>query len=429
MKTLGMLAGANGKHRMHDTAQFDRHVLSNGIVVWLQKPVIQTDYRGYLSVFFAGVGENIDPINRKGLAHFFEHMMFRGSVNRPTKDLLIDPITGNSGFINANTSRWYTEYQVQIHSDLLKIAAEILADMLMNPLFESKIIPIEKQVVLGEIREHRITGEQLKGVHGKKVVYPKNHPFLVQDRGYPSHLERITENDLHDFFQENYHAGRANIICGGNFSFRDDVLDILENFFGKMRSGTAWSGVVAPYRANKSGDYSFVDRRFVTDSFDLCYFFDALEDRQYRALDFLISSIGCSFGSPLFHELREKHGWVYSFSLSCHKTSEGPFALFTSTLDPKRFSDAQQIFFEVLRNISEDFIIRRMREAQMRREIGFQDSIDVCKGTAIEIMIDGNACSYSESENATDDLLLEDVLSWRDKLLSLKPLVIKFLTK
>lgn len=428
METLGMLAGANGKRRLHDTSQFDRHVLSNGIVVWLQKPVIQTDYRGFLSVFFSNVGHHNDPCDAKGLAHFLEHMIFRGSKNNRSKEELIGPISRNSGLINASTSKRHTQYQVQIHQDKLEIAAETLFEMVSSPLLAPQDIEIERNVILREIQEHRITGNDLTTEHVKRILCGKNHPMLFPGRGYPSHVEKISEEDLRSFFAANYHAGNANIICGGSFSFRGDALLILERIFGKMTVGPSNSENIIPCNP-AGGVFTLKDRRYETNSLNIGYFFPKLAREKMRPLEFLVDSVGSGFSSPLLHELREKRGLIYNMSFDTKNSDEAAIATFFCGLRPGKFEEAQQIFLEVLSRINEDFLISRMYEQQNKRGNFFNLPVVVCDDAVDEIMTHGRTYSYEEWEKMEDDILLEDVMSWRDKLLSLEPLVIHFLIK
>lgn len=429
MRTLGIMAGENGKRRMHDTSQFDRHVLSNGVVVWLQKPVIQTDYRGFLSVFFVGVGSYSDPEELKGMAHFVEHMLFRGSENKRSQDELISPITQNSGSINAKTGKYYVEYQVQINRDKLEIAAETLFDMVNAPLFDANDVVAERKIILREIREHRISGKQLMTEHAKKIMYSKKHPALFPVIGYSSHLEKITENEMRDFFIKHYHRGNANIVCGGSFSFRPDVIQILEKIFGNMRHGKINSVCEVVNLESAKGLFKFADKRYGVDSLNIGYLFPKFSMREMKLANFLNDCVSSGFGSPLFHELREKRGLVYSMSLKAASSVEGSVVALNCDLRPGKFNEAQEILLKVLGGIKEDLIIRRMREEQNKRENDFKLPVFVCEDAVDEIITHGRTYTYHEWEQLEDDIFLEDVLAWRDKLLSLEPLVIHFTTK
>ena len=90
--------------RLHDTSQFERQQLSNGITVWLQKPSIVTDYKGYLSIFFKNAGSASEKEGSEGLAHFLEHMLFRRSLCCNSESELVAPITENGGIYNGRTN-------------------------------------------------------------------------------------------------------------------------------------------------------------------------------------------------------------------------------------------------------------------------------------------------------------------------------------
>jgi predicted Zn-dependent peptidase len=428
MKTLGELAGGNGKRRMHNTCNFQHHFLKNGVSVWLQSPVIQTDRYGYVSVFFSGAGSHADPPGLKGLAHFAEHMFFSGNQKYPNKEALNKEIISKSGSINAYTNRHSTDFVVNIHEDKLEKACEVLFSMISHPLFRKEDINFEKKIVLREVEERRPRGDSLIWKHSIGAICGKKHPLNVPEIGYASHIEKISSDDLFFFHDKYYHSGNANIICGGSFSFRKDVLLVLEKVFGKMKIGL--ENPVAAIPVLTGGGFSkLTDKRYGKNIFELSYVFPKLSRKDAKILEFLRDCMGDGSGKPLFEELRQKRGLVYSLDLSVNTVPEFSAFEFSCNLEPQNFDEANEVFLQVLKNLDRKNFIKCMKEEQDKRDNYFNPPMKACKGIINEIITRGNLSSYYEDEEMEDSLLLEDVFNWKDKLLAKNPFVIHFIDK
>ena len=82
----GMNTGLEGMRRKHDTARFVKNVLPNGVTIWNQESAIHVDEAIEIMGFLPNVGSQLDPQHKPGLAHFFEHMPFRGTKNSDHED-------------------------------------------------------------------------------------------------------------------------------------------------------------------------------------------------------------------------------------------------------------------------------------------------------------------------------------------------------
>jgi predicted Zn-dependent peptidase len=337
---------------MYDTEQFVRHELSNGIVVWLQKPSILVSLRGYLSVFFKGVGSFIDPRGLEGLAHFVEHAVFCGSRSRPSAVSLSMPIFENGGFINAVTDELFTEHWCEIGKEYFHHAVQTLFETLTEPLFDEEDLKIEKAVVIREINDYQnIGGKNLINEHAMRFIYGKGHPIVRKIRGYPSSVERISTKDVRDFFEKYYHAGSANIVCGGSFSCIPNVLEILEEHFGRMKRGESVSLVTPPLNFNLTGRHVFSDRRYGVDELNLHYLSPRISYPEFIAPKMLFGSLTCNLIAPLMLELREKRGIVYGVTSNVANTLYGSIAGMECFIHKDKFSEAEDIFLNMLKNI------------------------------------------------------------------------------
>lgn len=429
MKT-GIETGYEGTRRMHDTAQFGGHTLSNGIVVWLQKPTVLIDHGGYLSVFFKGVGSFMDPPGLRGLAHYVEHAVFCGSKSSPSLSELVNPVLDNGGNFNAFTSNVFTEYWCTISQQYFRQAAKMLAELLTDPLFDPQDIRIERDVIIREIKDsYKVKGKRLITEHSREFIFGKGHPVLRSIAGYPSTVEKITAADIEGFFKKHYHAGNANIVCGGSFSVVPNILGMLEEFFGGMRGGSANPLLLQPFKTTIEGLHTFQDKRYGVDSLSLAYPMPQIPYPQRVAPWILFESLAETLTSPLLIELREKRGMVYGVTSKLVTSLYGSLAGMECYISTTRFAEAERIFRDMLKSIDAKHFARYMGRLQKERLIEFQHPVNACREVADDVILNGRSVSWHEHAEFQDAITVEELLAWRDHFLAKEPLVIHFVNK
>ena len=104
---------------------------------------------------FVGVGSINETENIRGASHFLEHMLFKGTNKRPKSDDISKELDSVGAYFNAYTDKDLTSYIVKLNSDYLE-KADILSDMLLNPIFEEKNFEIEKKLVVEELDKTKI---------------------------------------------------------------------------------------------------------------------------------------------------------------------------------------------------------------------------------------------------------------------------------
>src|SRR5579885_2939451 len=98
------------------------------------------------------VGSRDEEAAQAGIAHFIEHMVFKGTARRPLSSTLTEEIEGTGGTIDAGTSRETTQYSVRVPYDALETGFDVLADMMRGSLFREEDIEKEREVITEEIR-------------------------------------------------------------------------------------------------------------------------------------------------------------------------------------------------------------------------------------------------------------------------------------
>lgn len=181
-----------------------------------------------MKVWYA-VGSRDEQPGLTGVAHYLEHMMFRGTKKYGPRKFS-EIIKKNGGSHNAFTSFDYTAYYERIASDRLELIIELEADRMVNMVLEKKTFDAEKNVVHEERRTRydRPVGkfwEQLRA-----VAYT-NHPYKNPIIGWPEDIEAITIKDMQAFYRRYYSPENAVAVLVGDFKV-DEAIALLEKHFG-----------------------------------------------------------------------------------------------------------------------------------------------------------------------------------------------------
>jgi len=178
------------------------------------------------------VGSNNEVGREKGISHFLEHMVFEGTTTRSSFDIS-SAIEGLGGEIGAYTSNEETCFYITVADRHTRKAAEILFDVLANPVFDIKLIEKERQVILSEIRQKHDEPRFYQWELFLRNLFP-SHPAGSPISGTLGSVQSISRKILANYYEKYYSSGNA-IVCfvGKSKSSRD----IVENMFSKLRKG------------------------------------------------------------------------------------------------------------------------------------------------------------------------------------------------
>ena len=203
--------------------------LKNGLKVFLahndESPGIQT----YIAV---KTGSNRDPKDNTGLAHYLEHMMFKGTSNVSSDDFE-RLIAKFGGVNNAFTSYDYTGYYELFPANRLPLALELEADRMVNLRFDAKEFAKEHQVVMEERRQRTDDNPLAKAYESFRLLALPDSPKGESVIGPMSELESITLPELKDWYKTWYAPNNATLVIVGDVK-PDEVLTHVQRYFGKL---------------------------------------------------------------------------------------------------------------------------------------------------------------------------------------------------
>ena len=264
------------------------HVRSISVGVWLTR------------------GSRHEPEQCSGIAHFVEHMLFKGTATRSAEDIAqaIDSIGGQ---LDAFTAKEYASYYIKVLDEHLPLALDILSDIVLHPAFDRDDIEREKKVILEEIKMVEDTPDDLVHELFTQSLW-EGHPLGRPILGTRETVEAFTQEALREYFARVYTANNFVVSAVGNLE-HERVRELVEKAFGSMPGSTETAAertpVVTPRFLVRSKDLEQSHICLGTSSYSQSH-----EDRYVSYV--LNTLLGGSMSSRLFQNVREKRGLAYA---------------------------------------------------------------------------------------------------------------------
>jgi predicted Zn-dependent peptidase len=317
------------------------HVRSVTIGVWLKR------------------GSRHETPEQSGIAHFIEHMVFKGTKNR-SAETIASEVDSIGGYMDAFTAKEYASFHLKVLDEHLPLAVDILGDIVRNPLFDPIEMTKEKKVIFEEINMVEDTPDDLVMELFSGAFWP-DHPLGRPILGTKRSVSSFRRDDLASFFAEVYHAGNILIAAAGNLNHKDTA-QLVQRHFGALAGSPAKAArVQAPKPA-----VSVVTRaKKELEQVHLCLGAPAYpQAHAERFPAYVLNTVlGGSMSSPLFQNVREKRGLVYSISSGFTSYSAaGNLTVYAGTsLDS--VAEVVRLTIEEIRRLKGD----RIPEIELRR--------------------------------------------------------------
>ncbi|MBI4087224.1 MAG: insulinase family protein [Candidatus Liptonbacteria bacterium] len=284
---------------------FKKIKLKNGLRVLLI-PRPQSLAASVLILVEAGSEYETKKIN--GLSHFLEHMMFKGTVNRPKPGMIAEELAALGAQSNAFTGQEYTGYWAKAESHKVEKILEIVSDLYLNPIFNPEEIEKERGVIIEEINMYEDTPMRSVQELFTSLLYG-DQPAGWDIAGKKEIIRKLSRNDFINYRRVRYVAPRTLVVVAGNFNPQKIERQIRELFGGLKKRG-APSKPKTKERQTKPG---LLLKHKSSDQSHLVLgarAFDIFDKRRY-ALQVLSDVLGGGMSSRLFRRVREELGAAY----------------------------------------------------------------------------------------------------------------------
>ena len=327
---------------------YERQTLSNGLRV-LTAPLGHA--QSVACYVMLAAGSRYEQADNRGIAHFAEHMFFKGTEKRPTARDIAMEVDSIGGEFNAFTSKEYTGYYIRCAGEQRDQALDVLVDMLLNSKFDSEELEREKGVIIEEMNMYVDTPRDYVSSVYEELLFGSN-PLGWETLGTKETIRAATRDTFLDYLGHWYTPQR--MVVGVAGAVGNDLLPTLEGLLGDMSGNGA--GMPAPAQLERSAKPQVKISRKDSDQANVClgvpsYPFDH-PDRY--ALQLLGTVLGTGMSSRLFLEVREKRGlayYVYAFNSSFTDTG----TLFSQAgVDLNRAEEAVEVIASEFRKLAEE---------------------------------------------------------------------------
>ncbi len=284
--------------------------LKNGLqVVFIDTKTFPT----LTTLLLVSAGSRYENDKNNGIAHFLEHMFYKGSKKYPTPFIISSAIEALGGAWNAFTSKDYTGYYVKAANYHFPKVIDLLSDILLNPLLEEKEINKEKGVIVEEINMYEDMPQNKVSELFENLTYDKT-PLGYDIIGSKKTVTSFVRNDFSDYLSKLYFPQNALLVVAGGFEREKNYKSIIESHFD------AWKGQGQGKFTGKIQENQSEPRQLIydkaTEQAHFCFgfrTFSFFDERKY-VLSVLATILGGGASSKLFSEVREKRGLCYYIS-------------------------------------------------------------------------------------------------------------------
>ena len=279
------------------------HTLRNGMrVVTEHMPGLQSASIGV----WVSAGGRHETVQQNGIAHFLEHMAFKGTTTRSALQIA-EQIEDVGGYINAYTSRETTAYYVRVLNSDVPLAVDILSDILRNSVFDPREIEVERGVILQEIGQTLDTPDDIIFDWLQETAYP-DQSIGRSILGPADNIKRFDRDDLTSFVSAQYQPQRMILAAAGGID-HDALLSLATQAFQDLSPDvTPQLETIAKFSRGEYRNEKTLEQ---------AHFALAFESPSYKSDDIYTAQVysialGGGMSSRLFQEAREKRGLCYS---------------------------------------------------------------------------------------------------------------------
>jgi predicted Zn-dependent peptidase len=360
------------------------------------------------------VGTRHEAPEVNGVAHFLEHMAFKGTERRSAR-AIAEEIEAVGGHLNAYTSRESTAYYAKVLKEDLPLALDILADILMHSSFDPAELERERTVILQEIGQANDTPDDIVFDHFQERAFP-DQPMGRPVLGSPEIIRRLPRERVMAYLRDHYGAAQMVLSASGNLD-HDRIVDLAAKLFSAMPAERAASTEPARYTGGEYRQARELEQLHLVLGFPGL----ALDDPDYYAAMVVSTAFGGGMSSRLFQEVREKRGLVYAIHSFAHSYRDcGLFGIYAGTGEEEAEELVPVLCDETMR-LEQGFTAIELARAKAQIKAGLLMSLEStsarCEQMAQHMLIHGRPFDPAEivrKIEAVDDVAIGRVVArWR----------------
>ena len=340
--------------------------------------VASRDMPGFETVavgLYAEAGARHEPARLNGIAHLFEHMVFKGAGGRNAREIS-ETIEDVGGDLNAATDRESTSFSATLLAEHLPLGIELLSDMVLRPHLKAADLEREKDVVLQELAECRDTPSDIIFDELWTAALP-DQPLGRPVLGSEESIAAISADDLETWRTSHFRAGSMTLVAAGKVE-HDRLVELAASCLDTLPSGPAGPWERASFSAGRRTLRPRADQAHISFAWPGA----PAGDPDHYPLRLFADIVGSGASSRLFQEVREDRGLAYSVWASTSPYRDiGVFYSYAATAR-RQASAASSLMLRVIEDAAGDATPRELERAKAQAKAGMLMSLESSWGQA-----------------------------------------------
>jgi predicted Zn-dependent peptidase len=364
---------------------------------------------------YAEAGSRHEPARVNGIAHLFEHMVFKGAGGRSAREIS-EAIEDVGGDLNACTERDQTSFSASLLAEHLPLGIELISDMILRPHFAAEDLAREKEVVLQELAEARDTPNDIIFDHLWAAAWP-DQPLGRSILGDETSIGGIELADLHDWRTDLYRAGGLTLVAAGKVD-HEALVDLAGTRFAGLPAGALPPAEPARFGGGIRASRPKAEQAHLA----AAYPGPGIHDPDYYAARLFSDIVGAGASSRLFQAVREERGLAYSVWSSLQPYDDAGLFYFYAATARREAAAAAALIAEVVAEAVENASQRELDRARAQAKAGLLMSLESSWGQAAyvarQLAIRGRLVEPSEVVAEIDAVTLAQVRAAGAKMLA-----------
>lgn len=318
--------------------------LKNGLrIITAERPQIETVSLG----IWVNTGSAAETEEDNGISHFIEHMVFKGTKKRSSRQISED-IENVGGATNAYTSRHFTCFYAKMLKNDVELAADVICDFITDPTFDNEEMIKEKEVVVQEIKQSTDAPDDLVFDYFQEAAFPHQATGRTI-LGPIEHVRGFTAERMRHYMKTHYTADNMLVAAVGNVK-HDDFVKIIKARMSSVAPHCQFIADKQIYLGGYKTECKDIEQTHLVLGFQGASY----QNQDYYHYSVLSTIFGGGMSSRLFQEIREKRGLVYtinSFNQALKDT--GVFGIYAGTT-PKELQELLPVVAQEIKKIMQE---------------------------------------------------------------------------
>ena len=354
-----------------------------------------------------------ERLQQNGIAHFLEHMAFKGTKKRNALQIA-EAIEDVGGYINAYTSREMTAYYVRVLEDDVPLALDVISDIVLNSVFDPKELEIERGVILQEIGQSLDTPDDIIFDWLQDTAYP-DQAMGRAILGSTENVRSFSREDLQNFVTEHYGPEQMVLSAAGSVD-HDALVEEARSLFGDLNRTPKFSNEPSKFIGGEVRVIKDLEQAHFALSFESASY---LDDNIYTA-QIYSTALGGGMSSQLFQEIREKRGLCYSIYASAGAFADSGMMTIYSGTSSNDISGLANITIDEIKRSASDMtdeeVARSRSQMKAGMLMGLEGASARCERLARTILIFNRVPDLDEIVSKIDAVNAEHVKEFAQNL-------------